>query len=151
MFAIIPTHTSTSLAGRGRTRRFPRSCVLMRQGDFADAMYVIRQGVVDVLQTDKFGVRRHVALLGEGEVVGEMGVLSGDPRSATVVAVNDVVTVRVAREDVLRVLLELPGLPQPLRLHLLKRLEQPSPAFGPEGLANSGIITIPDDSVLELA
>lgn len=148
MFAIIPTHAIASLADRGRIRRFPRSCVLMRQGDFADAMYVIRQGVVDVIQTDELGVRKHVALLGEGEVVGEMGLLSGNPRSATVVAVNDVVAVRIAREDVLRGLLALPGLPQPLRLHLAKRLAQPAPPLGPDALANTGVRAYPDDDLV---
>lgn len=136
MFAIIPTDTLRSVASRGRMRRFPKGCVLMRQGEFADAMYVIRKGVVDVIQTDERGQRTHLALLGEGEVVGEMGVLSGNPRNATVVAVSDVETLLIPREDVLRGLLDVPGLPQPLRLHLVKRLEQAVPAVS-SGLARS--------------
>lgn len=136
MFAIIPTDTLRSVATRGRMRRFPKGCVLMRQGEFADAMYVITKGVVDVVQMGADGQRTHLALLGEGEVVGEMGVLSGHARNATVVAVNDVETLRIPREDVLRGLLDVPGLPQPLRLHLMRRLDQPAPAVA-SGLVRS--------------
>lgn len=123
LFTVVSTEAMLRLRENGRRRLFPRGCVLMRQGERADAMYQITDGVVDVVVTDpETDERTHVALLGRGEVVGEIGVLSGRPRSATVIAVNDVAAIELSRDDVLTTLLELPGLPGPLRTLLEKRL-----------------------------
>lgn len=62
--------------------------VIMRAGEPGDSLYIIRAGTVSVrLGVD--GLEKQVAALGEGEFFGEMSLLTGEPRRATVVAKTD--------------------------------------------------------------
>ena len=63
--------------------------VVIRQGDRADRFYVIESGTVVVTQTDAAGAARELRRMGSDEVFGELGLLSGAPRSATVTAATD--------------------------------------------------------------
>ena len=63
--------------------------VVIRQGDRADRFYVIESGTVVVTQTDAAGAARELRQMGADEVFGELGLLSGAPRSATVTAASD--------------------------------------------------------------
>jgi MFS family permease len=62
--------------------------VVIHQGDEADRFYVIGEGEVEVTQTAE-GQTRVLRRMGPGEVFGEIGLLSGVPRTATVTAVTD--------------------------------------------------------------
>jgi small-conductance mechanosensitive channel/CRP-like cAMP-binding protein len=67
--------------GRGET--------ILRAGDPGDSLFVIRSGMVSVnIAAD--GLRKEVATLGEGAFFGEMSLMTGEPRRATVVAKGDV-------------------------------------------------------------
>jgi MFS family permease len=63
--------------------------VVIRQGDPADRFYVIESGTVVVTQSDAAGATRELRRMGPDEVFGELGLLSGAPRSATVTAATD--------------------------------------------------------------
>ena len=63
--------------------------VVIRQGDRADRFYVIESGTVVVTQTDAAGAVHELRRMGPDEVFGELGLLSGAPRSATVTAATD--------------------------------------------------------------
>ena len=96
LFAALPPTGLTRLAQQGKTRHFPAGSRLMHQGDVSVSMYIIVEGRVRV-------ERSHPALLGPvllaelgpGEVVGEIGVLDGEPRTATVTAVKDTETLEL--------------------------------------------------------
>jgi small-conductance mechanosensitive channel/CRP-like cAMP-binding protein len=62
--------------------------VIMRAGDPGDSLYIIRSGSVSVRLVDG-GLEKEVAVLGEGEFFGEMSLMTGEPRRATVVARAD--------------------------------------------------------------
>jgi len=63
--------------------------VIMRTGEPGDSLYVLRSGQVSVrLGVD--GLEKEVAVLGEGDFFGEMSLMTGEPRRATVVAKTDV-------------------------------------------------------------
>jgi len=81
------------------TKAFPPGHVIVRQGDVAESAYIITEGtceVVKVAGAENLVVRR----LGPGEVFGETAVLTGEPRTASVIAV-DTVTVKVVTRDAL--------------------------------------------------
>ncbi|HEY2744269.1 MAG TPA: mechanosensitive ion channel family protein [Polyangia bacterium] len=62
--------------------------VIMRQGEPGDSLYIIRGGNVSV-RLDADGLEKEVAELGEGDFFGEMSLMTGEPRHATVVAKAD--------------------------------------------------------------
>lgn len=69
---------------------------LFRQGDVADALFVVRSGRMDVLhEVDDGFVSVMVRVLGPGSAVGEIGLLTGLPRSASVRARRDSVVLRL--------------------------------------------------------
>ena len=57
--------------------------VIVRQGEMGNCMYVIQAGQVEVLREEE-GKQVRLAVLGEGEVFGEMALFEGEVRSATV-------------------------------------------------------------------
>lgn len=67
-----------------RPRRVPEGEVLFSQGDPADAMYLVRSGVLRVWRDGE-----RIETLGPGSVVGEMGLVDRAPRSATAIAGPD--------------------------------------------------------------
>ncbi|MGH2364061.1 MAG: patatin-like phospholipase family protein [Chloroflexota bacterium] len=66
-----------------------RGEVLCRQGEPADHLYYLASGRLSVAFHGEHGAERQVGEVSPGEYVGEMGVLTGDPRSATVHALRD--------------------------------------------------------------
>lgn len=78
--------------------------VLFNQGDQGDSLYIVVNGRLRVVWTDPEGVETTLAELGAGEAVGEMAVISGEPRSATVYAARDTELARLSRASVDRVI-----------------------------------------------
>jgi NTE family protein/lysophospholipid hydrolase len=81
---------------------------LFRQGDPGDSLYIVVSGRLRVEATAADGTRTRLAELGAGETVGEMAVISGEPRSATVYATRDTQLARLSRESVDRVVIRHP-------------------------------------------
>jgi len=79
------------------TEVFPPGSVIVREGEWADAAYIIMSGSCVVSRTVR-GERRVVRTLGPGAVFGETAILSGDARTATVESVDEVVLRVVTRE-----------------------------------------------------
>lgn len=73
--------------------------VLFAQGDEAQAMYLVRSGEVQVRAAAETGEEVVLAVLGSGTVVGELALIAGGPRSATVEAIEDCEVFRIDRED----------------------------------------------------
>lgn len=65
-------------------RNFEAGDVLFQQGDPARALYMLQSGEIEVSAKTEFGGNLILAQLGPGAVVGEMALLEGGPRSATV-------------------------------------------------------------------
>jgi predicted acylesterase/phospholipase RssA len=70
---------------------------LFRQGDPADAVFVVLHGSLQVIVEDAVSGSRIVDLLGRGALIGEMALLLGDTRSATIVARRDSELLRIGR------------------------------------------------------
>lgn len=71
--------------------------VLFHQGDDAAAMYILQSGEVQVRAASPMGEDIVLAVLGSGTVVGELALIDGGPRSATVDALSDCDVYRLDR------------------------------------------------------
>ncbi len=86
-------------------RSFPKGARVFHEGDESDACYVIREGEVRVTREHSDGRAIALATLGPGELVGELAMLDGGVRSASVEALSDVELLAVSAGD-MRGLLE---------------------------------------------
>jgi len=77
--------------------RFPAGQVLFHYGDPGDSLYVIRSGEVEVFFKDDTGERIVLETAKAGEVFGELSLLDGGPRTASVMATQDLEALRVDR------------------------------------------------------
>lgn len=108
---IAKSHLFKSLDEEGRRRLFTSGYVLgfapgevlIRQGDEGSAMYLVMHGTVRV-ECD--GVE--LADLGHGACIGEVAVLTGSPRTATVIAIDDVQVVAFEAHRIQRIVDDYP-------------------------------------------
>jgi len=64
--------------------------VIFEQGDTGEEMYIIVHGEVKVMASINEGAEKEVARRNIGEVIGEMSLISGEPRNATLIAAGEV-------------------------------------------------------------
>ena len=72
-----------------KTLSFSVGDVIFRQDDFSDVMYDIQSGSVGIFLDYGTETEKKLAVLGAGEILGEMGMIEACPRSATAVALSD--------------------------------------------------------------
>lgn len=94
---------------------------IVRQGDTGDTCYFIRSGSVDVVFKDEGGTERFITTLKPGDFFGEMSLLAGEPRSATVIAREDTSCLVVASQAFRNVFVENPDLAEQLSELLARR------------------------------
>lgn len=90
----------TDVAQNMELQRFGPGTDIVRQGDAGDRFYLIYRGKVSVI-VSKDGASRNVAELGSGDFFGEVALLRGEPRNATVTATTDVETFSLSKEQFL--------------------------------------------------
>jgi CRP-like cAMP-binding protein/Zn-dependent protease len=90
LFDDLPVDVLNELAGGVRLRTFPPGQPVVRQGERAEAFYLVRSGTLRVIEEDpSSGTERVLRTLGRGESFGELGLAEGSPRSATVRTVEE--------------------------------------------------------------
>jgi len=87
----------------------PRT-IIFRQGDPGDRFYVIRSGKVRVFRKDAAGLETDLSVLGPGESFGEMALLTGEPRSANVEAIEETRLMVLSKEQFERILKDFPDI-----------------------------------------
>lgn len=93
------------------------------QGDPSDAAYVILDGRAHVLLNTPTG-EIQVAELSDNALVGEMGILSETPRSATIMAVEPTTALRIDKRVFLELLAQFPQMSLAVMRELAQRLER---------------------------
>lgn len=100
---------------------------LFAQGDAADSLYVIVHGLLRVVVSGEDG-EIVVNELGRGDTVGEMGLLSGEPRSASVIAVRDSALCRFSKPAFERLVEQHPAVMTRIAVQMVQRLRRLSHA-----------------------
>lgn len=119
------------LADYARRVEFDPGSALIREGDLSDSMFVIVSGNVTVSVHDMENSRA-VATLGPGQLAGEMALMTGAPRTATVAAETPVVALEIERPAVESLLSANPTLWIGLAAMLAKRQQELDALYGPE-------------------
>lgn len=123
MFRDIDPARLKLLAFTSERVSFDQGQRFFSQGDGADAAYVILQGKADVAIETPQGELK-VAELGQNALVGEMGILSDSPRSATIIAAAPTTALRIDKRVFLELLTQFPQMSIAVMRELASRLEK---------------------------
>lgn len=108
----------------------PAGHILFHQGEASDGMYLLLAGSLGVYVTGPAEERQLIAIIQPRETVGEMGVLAGIPRTATVMAIRDSELLKLSKARFDRLLKQQPELMAALNRVLVHRLRQVSRGSG---------------------
>jgi CRP-like cAMP-binding protein/Pyruvate/2-oxoacid:ferredoxin oxidoreductase delta subunit/ferredoxin len=114
VFAELTDEFIGSLREKVELVRYTPGQVICRQGDTADAFYLVRIGFVKVSQAHPGG-EIILAYLSRGDYFGETGLLHGDVRTATCTALDHVELVRMGADDFNRMIEQFPDIRQKLK------------------------------------
>jgi CRP-like cAMP-binding protein/Fe-S-cluster-containing hydrogenase component 2 len=148
--------TLKQLAEGATTQVYRKGDCVFTQGDPADAFYLIRGGTVAIRR--KVGeVDKTTAYLRAGSSFGEMALLEGTKRTATVTAASQVELIRIDRDRALVVLAEHAGAAEKMRQIVQRRREVTKVVLGNDAIAEAltfmveeGIVDSPDLLVVDL-
>jgi CRP-like cAMP-binding protein len=88
LLSELPAHLSERLFDNATTVRLKTDEVLFLAGDAGDGCYRVDDGLLKVTMVSRSGTERILAFLGHNAIVGELSIIDGLPRSASVVAVR---------------------------------------------------------------
>lgn len=123
LFTALTDEEFELLAERLKTVFFVRGSKVIEQGDPGESMFIIVNGEA-AIDIDAHGLLQRVAVLEAGEVFGEMSLMTGNPRHATVSAHNDLTCYELDKNSFSGILKKRPELAESLAKILNTRIEQ---------------------------
>src|SRR5437870_4188105 len=99
LFSDLPDEELSRVARVLKERKISENELIFARGDAADGLFIILQGRVRIASTDQFGRERVLAFYGPGEFFGDMGVLTGEPRSASASASTNLRLLHLGKAD----------------------------------------------------
>jgi small-conductance mechanosensitive channel/CRP-like cAMP-binding protein len=121
---VLDEAQSLELARQCRPVEFARGALLMSQGEPGASMFIIIEGAARVSVLGAHNDPREVAVLATGDVVGEMSLMTGAARSATVAALTKLRALEITKAPIEALLQKSPGLLQRFSHVLAKREEE---------------------------
>jgi CRP-like cAMP-binding protein len=120
LFDCLSEDQLNQMVNQARLRLFGRGEPVIEEGAAGDSMFVMLRGAANVF-VSKNGSKIQVATLGAGDCFGEMSVLTGEPRSATVRADGDCYVMEIGKPAMAEVLSGAPGCMEQLSQLLAQR------------------------------
>jgi len=114
LFEGVSDQALAQLAAAGRLRRLARGQLLFNRGDAADAFFVVSSGSINLGLDSTNGRELVINEMRPGDGFGELGLITGQPRSTSAVAGQDSVVLVIPRRDFLAVLAGEPALARSL-------------------------------------
>jgi CRP-like cAMP-binding protein len=137
LFGRIDDGRLKLIALTGETLRFRAGETLFERGDDGEAAFVIVSGRAEVRIPTDDGART-IAVLGRGELFGEIAALCERPRTASVIAADELVVLRIDRATLRRLLAEFNDLALELIRMMAGRLEKANLGLAGRAAGRSG-------------
>jgi CRP-like cAMP-binding protein len=119
LFADLPPSDLKQIAAVAGERLYEDGTFIAREGDAGTELLVIVEGEVRIVAAG-----REIARRKRGDYVGEMAVLDGEPRSASLVADGNVRALRIGRREMETILRERPETSHVMLVVLARRLRE---------------------------
>src|ERR687887_2950929 len=138
LFSELATGELDRISRVAVPRSFPAGVRVFHEGDRSDACYLVRSGDLRVTREHPDGRAIALATLGPGDLFGELAMLDGQARSASVETLSDSELLALPAADVRRLLADHPGISVKLIAALTKRLRETN-----ERVARQSFQTVP--------
>ena len=104
IFSDLSESELNSIQELCKTRKYPKNSMIILEEEMGDVVFIVMSGTVKITRVNDEGKEVILAMLGSGEVFGEMAVLDGESRSANALSQENCEVVAINREDFLNLL-----------------------------------------------
>jgi muconolactone delta-isomerase len=112
LFGSFSTEALEEILSSTLLRSYEEGDIVVTEGEHGSSLFLLVTGDVKVFTRGERGEHLPLAELGPGDFFGEVSLLSGKPRTATITAKSKVTAIELAKEDVDRIATEFPEVPQ---------------------------------------
>ena len=121
LFSSLSVEDFQSVAEKLEEKEFAKGDYMVKQGELGDYFYVLKKGEADVVLEDE---QKKVATLKEGDFFGEIALLVGVERTASVIAMSDITAIIMNKKGFNELLKENPTVAANLSKTLVLRLSK---------------------------
>ncbi|MCE5333122.1 MAG: cyclic nucleotide-binding domain-containing protein [Desulfobacteraceae bacterium] len=132
VFREVPPDKLDEIARSVGNRTVPPKALVFREGDAADRFYIVCSGKVRVFVNHGDEVERELSVLGAGESFGEMGLLTGEARTASVEALSEAHLIYLTKEQFDQLLEDCPAVSRKFMKDMRKWLVKDQEIIGEE-------------------
>ena len=133
LFALLSDEARARLANGARERRFAPGETIVREGERGSSMFIVESGRLGVSVHGKVGKSQKLAVLESGAAFGEISLLTGDPRTATVRALTEATLLEIDKSTLSPILRENPSICGMLELTMQERRKRAADALEAAG------------------
>jgi len=130
LFASLSSDQVNRIASLTTTKNYIKENVIFFEEDDGDSFFIINKGHVKVAKFSDEGKEFILSMLGPGDFFGDMSLLDGSPRSATVIALEDTQVTILRRTEFHAVLREHPAIAIQLLAELSNRIREANRKIG---------------------
>jgi cAMP-dependent protein kinase regulator len=120
VFSPLEANVRKELVSKFKLKKFPAGTTIIKEGDVSDSMYVIKSGTVKVCKI-KEGVVADIAKLEASDFFGEIGLITGQKRTADIIAETDVELMELDKKDIDFIITRYPEILNLLRDYIKDR------------------------------
>jgi CRP-like cAMP-binding protein len=124
LFAALDEEAAESLIASMNRSHMERGDILFHEGDQGDRLYVIAEGKIKLGRTSADGRENLLAILGPGEMFGELSLFDPGPRTATATAVAETQVLALGNDQLKEYLSSRPGVATTMLAALARRLRR---------------------------
>jgi len=129
LFALLSDEARGRVADGVRERRFAAGETVVREGDRGSSMFIVESGRLGVSVHGAVGQSQKLAVLEPGSAFGEVSLLTGDPRTATVRALTEATLLEIDKKTLLPIIRDNPSIIGMLELTMQERRKRSADAL----------------------
>ncbi|MFQ5865184.1 MAG: mechanosensitive ion channel family protein [bacterium] len=130
LFKHLDMNELRELAANMKRKNYDKGQKLIKQGDAGDSMFILSEGLLHAfLGTNNKKTEVKVGQIIPGEFFGEMSLLTGEPRAATIVAITDVIAHEITKENMKALLTKRPEMAETISKVVAERRVRNSQAM----------------------
>ncbi len=107
-----------------RVKKYPKNSMIVLEEEYGDTVYIVQEGTVKISRLNDEGKEVILAMLGVGEIFGELAALDGEARSANALAQENCIVYAIGRNDFIHLLKSNFKITFGLLIELAKRMRK---------------------------